>query len=136
MADIILPQDYKERRDSKVPASPHTPKLEDLTPEQQAAVRANAEKVDVQETYPRVSTAFTVIISLDGDVSVAPANGFTMDRGTSNEDLIGAIANLQTQIVTNISAQKTASIMMQQAAMMQDQMKNQQIQQMLSKRPK
>ena len=133
MSGIVLPAGVK------APEAPKDLNFDDLTDEQRAAVEANAAKVSPEEATPKVLTAFAVIIEHDGSVSVDPSliKGVQPDRSPSNNDILSALTNLQVEIQTNITALKTANLMVQQAQAAQQQYAAQQeharIQSMLSR---
>lgn len=119
---IVLPAGVK------APQAPKPLALEDLTDEQREAIKANAAKVSPEESLPKVLTAFAIVIDKDGAVSVDPAlvKGVVSQRPPTNSDIIGALANLQSEIDSNLTAIKTANIMMQQAQAAQQQFAEQQ----------
>lgn len=133
MSGIVLPAGVK------APDAPKDLTFDDLTDEQRAAVEANAAKVSPEEALPKVLTAFAVIVEPDGAVSVDPSlvKGVQVERPPSNNDLLAALENLKIEIQTNITALKTANLMLQQAQAAQQQFAAQQeharIQSMLSK---
>lgn len=100
------------------------PKMEDLP---EADLAALADKVDDAEIFPEVRTAFAVIIGLDGQISLDPAlvKNVRIRRAPHNDDVLGAIAALKSDVETTLSAMKTAQIMQQQAMAMQEQMREQ-----------
>lgn len=113
-----------------IPAGAKTAPMPNLDALPEADLDALAAKVSDEEAYPQVRTAFAVVIGLDGQVSIDPAlvkNVNTM-REPHNDDVIGALAAIKTDIETTIAAMKTAQIMQQQAMAMQQQMADQQMQ--------
>lgn len=124
MGAIILPAGAKSAPKPNIDSLPPA-----LSAEDHAAIEALAAKVPDEEAYPEVRTAFAVVIGLDGTVSLDPSlvkNVRTM-REPHNDDVIGALAALKTDVETTLAAMKTAQIMQQQAVAMQEQMREQQM---------
>jgi hypothetical protein len=113
-----------------IPAGAKTAPMPDLDALPEADLSALAAKVDEAEAYPQVRTAFAVVIGLDGSISLDPAlvKNLRVMREPHNDDVIGALAALKSEIETNLAAMKTAQIMQQQAIAMQQQMADQQMQ--------
>jgi len=122
MADIIIPAGAK------------TAPMPDLNSLPEADLDALAAKVSDEEVYPEVRTAFAVIVGLDGQISIDPAlvKNVRPMRAPHNDDVLGAMAALKTDIETTLAAMKSAQIMQQQAMAMQEQMREQQMHQRVS----
>ncbi|WP_020142280.1 hypothetical protein [Terracoccus sp. 273MFTsu3.1] len=112
-----------------IPAGAKTAPMPDLNSLPEADLDALAAKVNDEETYPQVRTAFAVVIGLDGQISLDPSlvKNVRVMREPHNDDVIGALAALQTDVQTSLAAVKTAQIMQQQAMAMQEQMREQQM---------
>jgi len=113
------------------PAPAAAPSIDDLTPEQQAALDALAASEEIEKTT--VSTAFVVWVDTEGGVvatgDLAAAATLAPERPASADDIYGACASVQ----KSISAQETAGFTQRaMIAMSQAVARQQQEQQIMS----
>lgn len=113
-----------------IPAGAKTAPMPNLDAIPEADLSALAAKVPDEEAYPEVRTAFAVVVGLDGQISIDPSlvKNVRIRREPHNDDVLGAIAALKSDIETSLAAVKTTQIMQQQAVAMQKQMADQQMQ--------
>lgn len=104
------------------------PSLEDLTPEQQEALDKMSQ--DAEPPKEKVETAFLVTIK-DGHVQMhhdlADASLIEVRRPPSPDDITSAIAIMERDIVSQMSAQHTAMMMSQIAQQQMQVMQNQRL---------
>jgi hypothetical protein len=107
-----------------------TPSYDSLTEEQKAALDALAEKENPEDHYPTVETAFVVIKHPDGAFSISNdlSPKIAPKREADENDYLAAFEIIKANLHAQMSAVLVQQGMMQQAAMMQHHMQNQQIQ--------
>lgn len=90
------------------------PQERPLTDEEQALLDQMAENENPDDYKQPVTTAFVVVLSRDGDVSIAHDLNLPIvpDRQATPEDILGAVTNVKVDVETHIAALKVQQVMM------------------------